>query len=100
VRLSGPSDFTARSDPPVVPSGPPGVSTDPPAVPSGPAGVSWIPLVPSGPSGVPLDPPVCPLVPLMSLGHYSSIAIVIVRPAAAAPPLLVSWCPLFIGSLV
>jgi hypothetical protein len=32
--------LTARSDPPVVPPGPLGVSPDPPAVPSGPAGVS------------------------------------------------------------
>ena len=32
--------------------------------------------VPSGPSGVSLDPPVRPPVPLVSLGSYSSIAIV------------------------
>ena len=36
----GPCGFTACSGPPVVPSGPLGVSPDPPAVPSGPRGVS------------------------------------------------------------
>jgi hypothetical protein len=47
-----------------------------PCFPSGPPGASCIPRVPSGPSGVSLDPPVCPLVPLVSLGSYSSIVIV------------------------
>jgi hypothetical protein len=67
-----PCGFTASSDPPVVPSGPLGISPDPPAVPSGPRGVS----VPSGPFGVPPYPPVCPPVPLVSRGSYSSIVIV------------------------
>ena len=50
VFVFNPPGLAARSDPPVVPSCPLGVSPDPPAVPSGPAGVYWIPLVPSGPS--------------------------------------------------
>ena len=58
--------------PPVVPSGPLGVSPNPPAVPSGPRGVS----VPSGLFGVPPYSPACPPVPLVSLGSYSSIVIV------------------------
>ena len=56
--LMGPCGFAACFDPPVVPSGPLGVSLDPPAVPSGPLGVSWIPRVPSGPFGVSPDLPV------------------------------------------
>jgi hypothetical protein len=48
-RLWGLFGLAACSDPPVVPSGPLGVSPDPPAVPSGPRGVS----VPSGPCAVP-----------------------------------------------
>jgi hypothetical protein len=68
--LLGPCGLAARSDPPVVPSGPLGVSPDPPpAVPSGPRGDS----VPSGPLGVPPYFPVCPPVPLVSLGSYSSM---------------------------
>jgi hypothetical protein len=49
----GPCGLAACSDPPVVPSGPLGLSPDPPAVPYGPRGVS----VPSGPFGVPPIPP-------------------------------------------
>jgi hypothetical protein len=88
-RALGPCGFAACCNPPVVPSGPLGVSPDPPAVPSGPRGVS----VPSGPFGVPPHPypPVCPPVPLVSRGFYSSIAMSnsLVRPAAAAPSLCV-----------
>ena len=50
--LLGPNGFMARSDPPVVPSGPLGLALDPPVVPSSPAGVSWIPRVSSGLFGV------------------------------------------------
>jgi hypothetical protein len=102
ITFLDPPGLAARSDPPVVPSGPLGVSPDPPAVPSGPSGVSWIPRVPSGPSGVPLDPPACPPVPMVPLGSYSrqQCSDSSVRPAAAAPPVLVSWCPLSVGSLV
>jgi hypothetical protein len=76
--MSDPFGFVARSDPPVVPSGPLGVSPDPPVVPSGPRDVSWIPRVPSGPfgrvfSGAP--------VPWILQWHGNSL----VRPAAAAP---------------
>jgi hypothetical protein len=86
--------------PPVL--GPLGVSPDPSAVPSGPAGVSWIPRVPSGPSGVPLDPPPprvlrCPWCLLGPAVVYNNS---LVRPAAAAPPLLVPWCPPFVASVV
>jgi hypothetical protein len=51
-----------------------------PAVPSSPTGVSWIPRAPSGPSSVPFDTPACPPVPvpLVPLGSYSSVAVVIV----------------------
>jgi hypothetical protein len=80
VVVVGPCGFAACSDPPVVPSGPLGVSPDPPAVPSGLRGVS----VPSGPFGVPPYSPACPPVPLVSLGSYSSICNSLVRPAAAA----------------
>jgi hypothetical protein len=45
--LLGPSGPPARSDSPVVPSGPLGFSPDPPVAPSGPSSVSWIPCVPS-----------------------------------------------------
>jgi hypothetical protein len=72
IALLGPCGLTARSDHPVVPPGPLGVSPDPPAVPSGPRGVS----VPSGLFGVPPHSPTCPPVPLVSLGSYSSIIIV------------------------
>ena len=34
--------------------------SDPPVLPSGPPGAPWIPRVPSGPPGVSLDPPACP----------------------------------------
>jgi hypothetical protein len=69
-RLLDPPRPAARSDPPVVPSGPLGVFPDPPVVPSSPSGVSWVPRVPSGPSGVSLHPPACVPVPLplVSLG--------------------------------
>jgi hypothetical protein len=72
--MLGPCGFTvaACSDPPVVPSGPLGVSPDPLTVPSGPRGVS----VPSGPFDVPPYPPVCPPVPLVSRGSYGSVVIV------------------------
>jgi hypothetical protein len=75
--------LAACSDPPVVPSGPLGVSPDPPLCPpaSGPRGVS----VPSGPFGVPPYSPACPPVPLVSLGSYGIICNNLVRPAAAAP---------------
>jgi hypothetical protein len=65
----------ARSEPPVVPSGPLGLSPGFPDVPSGPAGVSCIPRALRSLRG-PILPPACPPVPLGSLGPYSSIAIV------------------------
>jgi hypothetical protein len=70
--LLDPCGLAARSDPPVVPSSPLGVSPDPSAVPSGPRGVS----VPSGLFGVPPYSPACAPVPLVSLGSYSSTVIV------------------------
>jgi hypothetical protein len=86
--LLGPCGLAACSDPPVVPSGPLGVSPDPPAVPSGPRGVS----VPSGPFGVPprshsdVIPPRVLRCPWCLLGPTAVLySNGLVRSAAAAP---------------
>ena len=70
-----PCGLAACSNPPVVPSGPLGVSLDPPAVPvpSGPLVSLGFPRVPSGPFGVPPDPdpPACVPVPLVLVSRAS-----------------------------
>jgi hypothetical protein len=86
LHLLDPGGLAALSDPPVVPSGPLGVSPDPPLCPPVLVVSLYPPALLVSLLKAPYSP-ACPPVPLVSLGSHSSIvwhSNSLVRPAAAA----------------